>query len=225
MLLGDELLSDAQLAARVWLIRERAEHEAAAHFARLASDLRAAHAPDAIVALAMRASEDERRHAVRCREVVDDLAPGLAALPRDRGAVIGPPGGESQPAARATHAAVAIGCITETLSTALLIELRRRAHHPVARRAFDEILEDEIAHARLGWATLAWRAGQEDLAHIGPHVRAMIDAAVVDEPSPSERSLAHLGILEPRAVREICETTVRTTILPGLARFGISIGP
>lgn len=223
MLLGDELLSDAQLAARVWLIRERTEYEASAHFDRLASDLRAARAPDAIVALAVRASEDELRHAVRCREVVDALVPGLVALAPDRDAVIKPNRKESAPAARATHAAVAIGCVTETLSTALLIELRRRAQHRIARRAFDEILEDEIAHARLGWATLAWRAGQEELAHIGPHVQAMIDAALVDEPAPPERCLAHLGILSPATVRAICAETLRTTIVPGLARFGISL--
>ncbi|MBN8616654.1 MAG: hypothetical protein J0L92_39075 [Deltaproteobacteria bacterium] len=106
-----------------------------------------------------------------------------------------------------------------------MIELRRRALLPIARHAFDEILEDEIAHARLGWATLAWRAGHESLAHLAVHVPSMIDAALATEGTRSERSLVHLGILEPTTVRQICENTVRTTILPGLARFGIAVGP
>lgn len=52
----------------------------------------------------------------------------------------------------------------------------------------------------------------------------MVDAALAEEPPRSERCLAHLGILSPATVREICADTLRTTIVPGLARFGISIG-
>ena len=63
MLLGHFLLSPPLAAARVWLVRERTEHEASALFRRLARDLAEARAPAELRALAERCADDETVHA------------------------------------------------------------------------------------------------------------------------------------------------------------------
>ena len=211
-------------AAQVWLVRERTEHEAAALFARLARDLAACAAPGALVDLAARCGRDETVHAGHCRAIVEDLEPGLAPLPPDASLSLGPrlaSAGE-----RALYASVALGCVTESLSTALLIELRPLATRPVVRRALDVILEDEVRHSRLGWAYLAHAAAREDVRWVQPHVPAMLAAALDGElpsatPIEAGESLAGLGILDRDVVRRICAETIESTIVPGLARYGI----
>jgi len=166
-------------AAQAWRVRERTEHEASALFRRLAADLQAAAAPVELSALATRAAEDERRHAVHCRRIIDALVPGLAPLPPDLTMHLGPT--SSAAADRALYASVALGCVTESLSTALLIELRPRAEAGVVREALDVILEDEVRHSRLGWAYLAHEASRRDVAFLAPAVPAMLHAALEAE--------------------------------------------
>lgn len=212
-------------AARVWLVRERTEHEAAALFAQLARDLASCAAPDHLVALAARCGADELVHAQHCREIVGELDPTAAPLRHDASITLGPPG--AGPPARALYASVALGCVTESLSTALLIALRPRASRAVVRRALDVILEDEVRHSRLGWAVLAHVASREDVRWLQRHVPAMLHAALDGELPPATggapESLAAFGILDRDEVRRICEQTIESTITPGLARYGIDV--
>jgi hypothetical protein len=224
LLLEHELLStDEAIAARVWLGRERTEHEAAALFQGLSADLAAAGAPRALVELAVRCAEDERAHAIHCRAIVDALAPQLAPLAPDPHVALGPR--DAAPARRALYTSVALGCVTESLSTALLIEIRKRAEHSVVRRALDVILEDEVRHARLGWAHLAHAAAEGDVRWLAPAIPAMIRAAIDDEaPAGIDRDLAPFGILARAEVARTAEQTIAETIVPGLAHHGIEAG-
>ena len=104
-------------AAEVWLIRERTEHEVAAIFARLARDLSATGAPSELVRRADVCSEDEKVHAVHCRNIVEALEPGRAPLVPNLHIVLGTP--HLTVAQRALYTSVALGCITESLSAAL----------------------------------------------------------------------------------------------------------
>jgi hypothetical protein len=208
-------------AAEVWRIRERTEREAAALFARLASDLAESGGPEPLAALAARCADDERVHAEHCRAIIAELAPGLGMLDADERIALGPR--DASAARRALYASVALGCVTESLSTALLLELRPRAELPVVRRALDVILEDEVRHSRLGWAHLALAASRGDVGWIAPFVPAMIDAALDAErpvSGPGEGGLARYGILDREDAARICRATIESTIRPGLARFG-----
>ncbi len=210
-------------AAGVWLIRERTEHEAAALFDGLARDLDASGAPEELSALARRCADDEREHAVHCRRIVDALAPHRAALPPRDDVALGP--ADADPASRALYASVAMGCVTESLSTALLIEMRPHVSHAVVRAGLDVIVRDEVRHSRLGWAHLAHAAANGDVAWLGSHVRGMLRAALpMDETSEGELDLRAYGVLSRHEVRRICDATVRTTIVPGLALHGIEVG-
>lgn len=229
MLLGDLVLNDVRArtaATRVWAIRERTEHEAATLFTRLGADLRESGAPRRLADLALGAAADERVHATRCRALIDALVPGVAPLAPDADVHLGP---RHAPAARrALHASVALGCVTESLSTALLIQMRSGAIDPLVKETLDAILEDEVRHARLGWAHLSLAAESGDVSWLAASVPAMIEGAVATEPAaevlgdPDERRfLREHGILAPEEVTRIVTVTVQDTIAPGLRAHGL----
>lgn len=214
MLLGDELLS----VGRVWQHRERVEREAAALFEHHAGELAAVGAPAAVVELARRAADDERDHAARCRALVDRFSPGLASLPPAPAEPLGPR--ELSRRQRALYASVALSCVTETLSAALLLAMRARARDELVADTVHRIARDEIDHSRLGWAHLAAAARAGYVAWLAPHVPAMLRAAVAAEVAPATADLSGYGILSRAEVDHIVHRTITTVIAPGLARFG-----
>lgn len=209
----------------MWRYRERVEHEAAALFAALAGDLERARLPS-LAARARAAAEDERRHAVRCRAIVDACGVELPPLP-PRAVTVAPPGPEPDPGRRALYASVAMGCVTETLSCALLVAMRDDADFGPTRAAVDEIVKDEVEHSRLGWAHLATAAARGDVTWLAPHVAAMRSAALTHEIEEVVTSddLSGYGILPRARVTTIVLATWRDVIVPGLARHGIQPDP
>lgn len=217
-------------AAEVWRVRERTEHEVSALFSWLAAELEAIGAPPVLHDLAKRAADDELVHAEHCRRVIDALVPNAPPLAPAPFAPLGPAAlGREQ---RALYASVALGCITETLSTALLFELRRRAEPEggeaaVVRDAFDVILRDEVQHGRLGWAHLAWARRAGDVSFLSEHVPAMIAAARAGEAGAAHTAegaafLVRWGVLPVVDVDRIVSATITATILPGLAQHGVA---
>ncbi|WP_434048570.1 MULTISPECIES: ferritin-like domain-containing protein [Sorangium] len=216
-------------AAGVWRSRTCAELEAAARFSRLAEQLAAAGAVAPVVAMARAAAEDERRHAALCAALARELGGATFTPP----AVAGAP--EVAPRALGTrerllYEVVAMSCVTETLSAALLGEMVERATDPRVRDTMQQILRDEVDHARLGWAHLAaeWQRGCADV--IGQHLPAMLAGTVHEEvfssgaEHPEQGALSGLGALGRGERRRIFDETMRLVVLPGLRRFGIDTG-
>ena len=233
MLLGHALLTLSDRAAlaagNVWRVRERTEHEAAALFGALADDLASSGGAAELIALARRCATDELRHAERCRSLVDFLAPDLAPLEPSRDVVLGPPAASS--AERALFTSVALGCITESLSTALLLEMRQHAGPSLVRDVIGEILEDEVRHSRLGWAHLAFEASRRDVSSLASAIPAMLRAALDTEgaivasnlDAIERESLRGYGILPMPDVLRITRTAIAEVIQPGLAHFRIVV--
>ena len=212
--------------AAMWRYRERVEYEAAALFAALADELDAARLPS-LAARARAAADDERRHALRCRAIVGACNPDLAPLP-PRAISVAPATPESDPARRALYASVAMGCVTETLSCALLVAMRDDAEFGPTRVAVDEIVKDEIEHSRIGWAHLATAAARGDVTWLAPHIAAMRAAALtheIKEVPVSDEDLSSYGILPRARVAIIVETTWRDVIVPGFTHHGIRTDP
>lgn len=232
MLLGHQLLSAPgaaperrarDAAARVWRYRERIELEAADQFARLAAELSATGASPAVIELARAAAADERHHATLCRRLVDRFAPALAPLPPVLGQRLGPAHLSRRGAA--LYGTVAMSCITETLSAALLLHMREVASHGPVAATVQRILKDEIGHSRLGWAHLAHEAERGDVSWLSPHIPAMLrEALAADlEPMTTEgRDLSAYGILPAARVHAIVRQAVAEVIAPGLARHGVA---
>ncbi|MEQ8890502.1 MAG: diiron oxygenase, partial [Sandaracinaceae bacterium] len=108
-----------------------------------------------LVALAARAVDDEHRHAALCEELAGRYAGRVvgphASLPHQR-----PVHREAaSPELRAALFVVGQCALNETFASAYLDAARREAKTPLARAALRALLEDEVDHARIGWAYLS----------------------------------------------------------------------
>lgn len=222
---GDELSS---LAVRVWATRLHAELDAARRFRSLARALSTTGASDHLADMANEAHADELRHASICGELVEYFGgePPVASPAAEAELSPAPPNAPEW----LVRELVAVSCITETLSTALLAELVRAARDEVCERAMRTILRDEVSHSRLGWAYLAeaHAAGTPD--HVGPRLAGMLEASLgadfwrVEAPASFEAELAGVGQL-PRADRQrVVLDTLDGVVFPGLELFGVDVG-
>lgn len=65
---------------------------------------------------------------------------------------------------------VRVFCLGETVAVRLFANLRRGATIPVARRALDRVLKDEVRHRDFGWLALEWLLDRPD----GGELRALV---------------------------------------------------
>jgi hypothetical protein len=217
-----------RVLAGVWAYRAAAERQAARRFARLAAELREQGALDACIALAERAVEDERRHVEICRAMAD--AYGGAAEPEVEAAdPIGPPA--LPPRDRLLYEIVAFCCITETLNASLMKVALDHARAGEVRDALRAILRDEVQHARLGWAHLAWARARGETRFVAAALPRMLAGAVQEELfSPSARAVdgaeleAHGELAEAQRLA-IFSATAAHVLAPGFEQHGIDTGP
>ena len=215
-----------ELARGLWGNRLIAELESAQRFATLAPQLRELGASETITAMVVQAATDELRHAELCKDLIRHFGGVPASEQKTRVRRIAPPGVEGREAV--LYELVALSCVTETLSTALLGELVGRARDPLCRRVMHSFLRDEVNHSRLGWAFLAeeYARGMRDC--VGEHLSKLLDAtlggsffspAAAEDPRLTE--LAGLGSLELSERQRIVRETLDQVVFPGLERFGI----
>jgi hypothetical protein len=214
------------MAARVWTFRLASELEAAQRFSALAPRLRAAGASAVIVGMAEGAAADELRHAELCRQLVQHFGGAAPAEPEVALRWTAPAGVAGQD--RLLYEMVALSCVTETLSTALLGELVARATDPVCKQAMHSILRDEVNHSRLGWAFLAEQHARVVRDCVAAHLPAMLEATLGNElfsaaqnSDPRLLELAGLGSLERPERLRVAREALERVIFPGLERFGI----
>ena len=216
-----------QAAGRLWAFRARVELEAAARFDGLTARLREHDAAPEVIELAARASEDEHRHHAMCVELARRFGtePEIGDTPS--AAPVGL--GRDDPRERLLAEVVAMSCVTESLSTALLIEMRREATDARVREVAHEVLRDEVDHARLGWAHLADEAARgTDVTWLGPRLPQMLAATVHEElfgpPEPDAEAAARLeglGGLRRRTRCDVFVGTMEGVVFRGLERFGV----
>lgn len=212
-------------AARLWSMRATAELEAAARFERLAHDLTLLEAEPVVQALARAAAVDEHRHHRRCVALVERFG-GRWQAPASPPRAPALSSGVGRHRADVLYELVAMSCITETLSAALLVEMRSAATDPEVRAVVHEILTDEVDHSRLGWAHLAAEARDLDCRFLGRWLPAMLSATVRDElfhedDAPSDAALDGVGGLSRTHRRDIFAATMQDVVFPGLRRFGV----
>ncbi len=226
-----EVLEDPvrRLVAEAWTFRRQVELDAELRFARLAEQLGQLNAPEPLVSLARRAAEDERRHAGMCELLARaygqvELPP--APLAAEEVAPAGMPLRE-----RVLYELVAACCITETESTAVLTTLLVPDATPRVRAVLRDILRDEVAHSRLGWAWLSREHAEGVVGFLAGHVPSMLEGTVSPRlfvpGTPAEESPALLkhGVLPHTRKRETFVRALRDVVFPGLERFGVDTGP
>jgi hypothetical protein len=169
-------------------------------FLQLAAELLAHDAPDALVAAALAAAEDEIGHA----RISSELAS------RFLGAHVFPTLPEVAPALAGRAALIRLSteswldsCLAEGMASA---RARRASHLAVdrgARTAQRVIARDEARHAEVGWDILAWamQTGSDDARDA---VSALRDAEI-DAVRGGDPGIAHYGCLGASDVNEVTE--------------------
>ena len=217
------------LAASAWAFRWRVELEAQARFGRLATRLEALGVSPAIIALARRSAEDERRHAALCAEVAAELGaePGPASPVEPR--EIAPPGLELR--GRVLYELVAACCVTETESMAVLTTLLEAARTDRMRSVLHQLAADEVRHSRLGWAHLASEHAAGVTGFLAPLVPGMLQGSAPPDlfqavaREREDELLLTYGVLPHRLKRQVFTTTLEEVVFPGLESCGVDAGP
>jgi len=127
-------------------------------FERLLAELRAHGAPEALQSAALRAIDDERRHAELMQAQARRCAVSVRAV-------------EIEPLQPRSLFAMAVenvveGCVRETWAALVAMHQAQAAEDPRVRALMAEIAADETRHAELAWAVDAWVRTQLDHAQI-----------------------------------------------------------
>lgn len=214
------------LAARVWSYRLQSEIEAAERFRALAPVLEEFGSSRAIIDMVEAAGDDELRHVSLCEELVRHFGGTVTPSSPSPLRPIAPT--ELSGADRVLYEVVALSCVTETLSTALLGELVAQARDSACKQAMHSILRDEVNHSRLGWAFLAEQHASGARDCVGAYLPRLLDATLgagflqaVDQPDHRRDELAGLGSLRLNERQRIVRETLAQVIFPGFERFGV----
>ncbi|MFO0553909.1 MAG: ferritin-like domain-containing protein [Polyangiaceae bacterium] len=140
------------VAARTWSQAGQFEHASVASFLRFALELLSFGAPLDLVEAALRAADDEVRHAELCFGIAERLDGGARAPSR-----FDLSGGDPRAdVATVVGALVLEGCVGETIAAVLASREQARTTDDAIRTALTEIAADEARHAELAWRSLRW---------------------------------------------------------------------
>jgi hypothetical protein len=205
--------------ASTWAFRTRAEIEAAARFARMATELSEVGATQVVIRGAEGASVDEQRHRDLCAKLAAKWGEPNARAhvpPRER---IGR--SEMDPRDRLLWEVVAVCCVSETMNVALMTRCMEVVKDQEIRATLHELLKDEVQHARLGWAHLAAERAAGRGQFVGDVLPLILEASV--EPGFLEGTLAvpwtdelyHYGELPLAELVQIYLDTLNLVAFPG----------
>jgi len=174
-----------------------------------------------LVRMAESASRDETKHAGYCAEEAArfgktvDTAP---VVPSE----IAPPELQGW---RRTLYEVTASCMAETESTAMLVTLIGATPSTRMKSLLREFAEDEVKHARFGWAVLAAHKERDDLSYLSQWVPWMLRTTAGDSfkhaAGPEDPELLELGVLPFTARRKVFIDSLEGVIFPGLEALGI----
>lgn len=227
----DTLSAEVRAAvAAAWRSRSRNELSTSTVFASLTRSLVAVSAPLEIVRHAAAAVQDEVRHAEICAHVARAYRPDVSAP--DPSPVVEAPlvEGGAVPELAAVLFAVSQSCINEGVACAYLKRCLAEAEHVLARAAVRDIFEDEVHHARFGWALITsrflraeWRDG---IAAALPTLLDRVAAAWIGyDPRELASVPAGHGTIRASAMPDLVREAYETLVLPGFDEVGIDSRP
>lgn len=211
---------------RIWRNRLKIEYEAAALFAQLGRELALHYGEqDEVVRLCQNAETEELTHAKMCIEIIKYSGEAPEFKYEKDEIQLGPEGLTSSQ--KIVYTSLALSCVTETLSTALLTEMSKVAEPGLIKETVHQILKDEVKHSRIGWAELSRSHKSQNLSWVQPYIALMVRQALQADIEPmlsreeAKDDLSAWGILNPRQASHIMEDTIAQVIRPGLKIFGL----
>jgi hypothetical protein len=184
--------------------------------------------PD-LVHAGMRIADDEMVHSEMSHAVLEAAGGSAPApIPRETLELTRTPGDPLEH--DVTRVAVRVFCLGETVAVPLFRRLREGCTVPVARRALDRVLRDEVRHRDFGWSLFAWL-----LEHpMAPALRKLAEAALpadfarlrgaygaspeMTEIDPKDRAW---GLMSPSEYAAATERTLERDWIPRFRKLGI----
>lgn len=225
-----------EIALQTWLARMVHEHHSSAVFSRLLPQLIEAEATLDVKTSVLRMAMDELRHAGLCGGVVEALG-GVAEVETSLATERLPDHPGCTPREVALRNVIFVGCLSETVSIALLHEEHELAREPLIKRVLEQLAADEVLHAKLGWSYLdeVWpRLTPEERTRTEQYLPAaleylekkMLEAMPLARDPLDEtvrRDLRALGVTPAEDARELLALTLEEVIRPRLAEHGLRI--
>ncbi len=219
--------SERRVIARVWASRARSEHSAVGAFSQLAYEAARLNAPSPILEMLTRAAHDEVRHATLCDDYAATLVgPEYQPLPR-MGVPHGPTFGLEPSRERTLLRIVALSCFNETITSAYFTQMLKGPLHAPVRTLVSSLLEDEMDHARVGWAyakvaiDAGWGESALTLAMDKLVASCMQPLVVARRFGRSHEAMRAFGYFAPGEDFAIAVDTLRSVVLPGFKTLGI----
>ena len=224
-------------AREAWQERVRTEFRSIQIMNRFVAEVVGAGDPIEVYSAAADMVLGEVRHTALCAAVcealgVDPLLPEDPVL-HDPDDFLAAPMPE-----RALSTAISMVAISETLSVALVEDLRGRCDNPAIKRVLDRICADEERHQDFGWSYVAQSLARFPISTLGewkllvtatlaPH-RRMADPTLVEIP-PEERmleahpepELAAVGLFSRRRQALVFQQCWEAQLKPRLAQLGL----
>jgi len=208
-----------------WLDRASGELTTALTFEFMQADLEQEGAPAELIALAGRAIADEHRHVdwcMRWARLVDPAHPGTARLTGSRPLELEGASAHDNRLLRTVFGC----CFSETAAVHVLRASHRLITVKSVRRLNREHMKEEVGHARLGWALVAWPG-------LSPRDRGMLAAYVpemtrltrelwLSTPRQGDPQLHALGYLSTEIVGPAVTEALEKVTLPGLEHLHVS---
>lgn len=224
-----ERLSDAQRKelVTVWLGRAQSERRVADAFRVIHAALRERTKNAELIALAERAVDDEHRHAELARRVASRFA-GQELEPLPPLALSVPEHPDVSEELRHTLHILGHCAMNETFASGFLEATLDLTRASLARAAVQELLADEIDHARIGWAYLA-ELESEERRELDAHLPSLVAANLrmwreAPRAYPEDPELHRHGAPPAEVAESALVGAIQGLILPGLGHFGLSIG-
>jgi len=211
--------------AAVWHHRAVSERYAQARFDAILAGFEGSDVPESLRALAREAKDDEVRHETLCGSTAALFENSERILPTVR------PFRTPTDADELLATTFSSCALLETANTALLTLTLSVVEEPAVHDAVHAILKDEVAHARLGWAHLAFEGNRRDCAFLADRLPAMLDRALSEEallphaPLDDEAAHARAGNLSWRPRLRSVRDVLSDVILPGLRLHRIPTAP
>jgi hypothetical protein len=219
---------EARVAAiAIWRVRMVQEHVSARVFAALVPQMMKAGVAAAYLAEVADMTVQELRHGRLCAGVVLSLGgepvvelPVLPDVPLHE---------DAEPLEAVLRNVISISCISETTAVAEFASERERLPPGPLRDVQQQILADEIGHARFGWKLL-----EEHAPHLDRELRARLGrylvhalrqrierAAPLLVATPPPAAIAALGGIDGPAMHALFLDTMAQVVLPGLEACGL----
>jgi hypothetical protein len=213
--------------ASLWIGRSAGEWESTRSFQWLENACIQIGTSDDILKLVRRAHDDEERHGEICRKVASayygkDLTPTLSE--RKQLSLRTPEDPELEVALYFAEAS----CLGEVIGAVTIESSLLAAKAPLARAALQELLTDEISHARMGFAYLAaphlGASQKEALAEWLPILmQSSLERWSELGALPTPHALTEHGCLSFEKLSEMILIALSEIALPGFSHLGVDI--